>query len=92
MPVMSGEETLVRLKDIRSEIPVVLSSGYNEADATRRFTDKGLAGFIQKPYTAAGLAEKMKIALEFRAAARCRARGARLKLSLYQRALDAADQ
>jgi CheY-like chemotaxis protein len=76
MPVMSGEEALARLKDIQSDIPVVLSSGYNEADATRRFTGKGLAGFIQKPYAAAGLAEKIRIALEFRAAARCRARGA----------------
>jgi len=64
MPVMSGEETLVRLKGIRANIPIVLSSGYNEAEATRRFTDKGLAGFIQKPYMAVGLAEKIKIALE----------------------------
>ena len=64
MPVMSGEEALVRLKSIRPDIRVVLSSGYNEADATRRFTGKGLAGFVQKPYTAACLAETMKIALE----------------------------
>ena len=64
MPVMSGEEALVRLKGIREDIRVVLSSGYNEADATRRFTGKGLAGFVQKPYTAAYLAEKMKIVLE----------------------------
>jgi PAS domain S-box-containing protein len=76
MPVMSGEEALARLRSIQSDIPVVLSSGYEKADATRRFTGKGLAGFIQKPYAAAGLAEKMKIALEFNAAARCRARGA----------------
>ncbi len=76
MPVMSGEEALGRLKSIRADIPVVLSSGYEEADATRRFTGKGLAGFIQKPYAAAGLVEKMKSALEFRAAPRCRARGA----------------
>ena len=64
MPVMSGEEALVRLKGIREDIRVVLSSGYNEADATRRFTGKGLAGFVQKPYTAAYLAEKIKIVLE----------------------------
>ena len=61
---MSGEETLVRLKRIRQSVPIVLSSGYNEADATRRFTDKGLAGFVQKPYTSVALAEKMKIALD----------------------------
>ena len=76
MPVMSGEEALGRLKSIRADIPVVLSSGYEEADATRRFTGKCLAGFIQKPYAAAGLAEKMRIALEFQATARCRARRA----------------
>src|SRR5258706_2095088 len=64
MPVMSGEETLLRLKGIRPGVAIVLSSGYNEAEATRRFTDKGLAGFIQKPYAAAGLAETMKTALD----------------------------
>jgi PAS domain S-box-containing protein len=64
MPVMSGEEALMGLKRVRRGVPVVLSSGYDEAEATRRFTGKGLAGFVQKPYTAAGLAEKMKIVLE----------------------------
>jgi CheY-like chemotaxis protein len=64
MPVMSGEEALVSLKGLREDIPVVLSSGFNEDDATRRFTGKGLAGFVQKPYTAARLAEKMKMVLE----------------------------
>ena len=76
MPVMSGEEALRRLKSIQPDIPVVLSSGYEEADATRRFTGKGLAGFIQKPYAAVGLAEKIKVALEFHTSARCRARRA----------------
>jgi CheY-like chemotaxis protein len=76
MPVMSGEEALARLKQIRVDIPVVLSSGYEEADATRRFTGKGLAGFIQKPYAAMTLAERMKAALESPTSARCRARRA----------------
>jgi PAS domain S-box-containing protein len=64
MPVMSGEEALMHLKNRRQDVPVVLSSGYDEAEATRRFTGKGLAGFVQKPYTAACLAAKMKIVLE----------------------------
>lgn len=34
---------------------VILSSGYNEQDVTQRFVGKGLAGFIQKPYTMANL-------------------------------------
>jgi len=60
MPVMSGEETLSRLRVLCSDIPVILSSGFNEAEAMRRFEGKGLAGFIQKPYTTPTLAEKIK--------------------------------
>jgi len=56
MPVMSGEETLERMRSLRTDIPIILSSGYNEAEALRRFEGKGLAGFLQKPYKAAALA------------------------------------
>jgi two-component system, cell cycle sensor histidine kinase and response regulator CckA len=64
MPVMSGEETLIHLKHLRPDMPVVLSSGYDEAEVTRRFAGRGVAGFLQKPYTAARLGEKIKIVLE----------------------------
>jgi signal transduction histidine kinase/ActR/RegA family two-component response regulator len=64
MPVMSGEETFRRLRSIRPEIKVILSSGYNEVEAISRFTGKGLAGFIQKPYTAARLSEIIRSVLE----------------------------
>jgi two-component system, cell cycle sensor histidine kinase and response regulator CckA len=60
MPVMSGEETLSRLRALSSDIPVILSSGFNEAEAMRRFEGKDLAGFVQKPYTAPTLAKKIK--------------------------------
>lgn len=60
MPVMSGEETLSRLRTLCTDIPVILSSGFNEAEALRRFEGKGLSGFIQKPYTAPTLAAKIK--------------------------------
>jgi PAS domain S-box-containing protein len=63
MPVMGGEELLGHLHEIRPEIPVVLSSGFNEAEAMRRFEDRHLAGFLQKPYTANALARKIKQAL-----------------------------
>ena len=63
MPQMSGEETFRRLRAIRPDVKVILSSGYNEVEAVRRFTGKGLAGFIQKPYTSARLAEKIKSVL-----------------------------
>ena len=51
----SGEETLRRLKDFRPDVRVVLSTGYNEVAVLQRFAGKGLAGFLQKPYSAASL-------------------------------------
>jgi CheY-like chemotaxis protein len=64
MPGISGEETLRQLQLIRSGVPVLLTSGYNEVEAIHRFAGKGLAGFIQKPYTAVQLAEKIKATLK----------------------------
>ena len=60
MPFMNGEEVLHELKLIVPDVRVLLSSGFNEAEAVRRFTGKGLAGFLQKPYTAAFLADTVK--------------------------------
>jgi CheY-like chemotaxis protein len=59
MPGMNGLETLRRLKALRRDVPVILSSGYTEIDAKRRFEGEDLAGFIQKPYTSAQLADKL---------------------------------
>jgi PAS domain S-box-containing protein len=57
MPKMSGEETLRGLRGIRPTIPVILTSGYNQVEATRKFVGKGLACFLQKPFTVAQLME-----------------------------------
>jgi len=51
MPRMGGEEAFTEMRSIKPGIRVVLSSGYNQQTATQRFTGKGLAGFVQKPYT-----------------------------------------
>lgn len=63
MPEMSGEETFDRLKQIQPDVPIIISSGYDEADASRRFTGKGVSGFLKKPYTAETLAERTSAAL-----------------------------
>lgn len=55
MPEMGGEETLQELRKLRSDIRVILSSGYNEQDVMQRFVGKGIAGFIHKPYTVENL-------------------------------------
>ncbi len=64
MPVMNGEEAYSRLKAIKPGVKVILSSGYNEVEAVRRFAGKGLAGFIQKPYSANTLREKITLAFQ----------------------------
>jgi PAS domain S-box-containing protein len=51
MPTISGEATLSQLRTVRPSVPVILSSGYNQTEATRKFVGKGLASFLQKPFT-----------------------------------------
>ncbi len=60
MPNLDGEQAFHEIRRIRSDVPVVLSSGYNMQDATQCFVGKGLAGFIQKPYDQSTLRETLK--------------------------------
>jgi CheY-like chemotaxis protein len=64
MPLLGGEEALRELRRVRPDVSIVLSSGFNEAEAIQRFAGQRLSGFIQKPYTAAQLAEKIKMVVE----------------------------
>jgi CheY-like chemotaxis protein len=50
MPHMDGEQCFSELRQLKSDIKVVISSGFNEQEVTQQFVGKGLAGFIQKPY------------------------------------------
>ena len=52
MPVMGGEAALPELRKIDPKVRVIMSSGYSESAATGKFEGEGLAGFLQKPYTA----------------------------------------
>jgi signal transduction histidine kinase len=60
MPVMSGEDAYRHLKAMRPEVPVIVSSGYDEMEAARRFGNIGSVDFIKKPYVAQKLAQKVK--------------------------------
>lgn len=64
MPRLSGEETLRLLLGIRPNLKVILCSGYTEAEAIERFAGKGLAGFMQKPYSAEQLTAKIRSVLK----------------------------
>ena len=50
MPKLDGMGAFDELRHIKADVKVILSSGYDEQEATGRFIGKGLAGFIKKPY------------------------------------------
>jgi CheY-like chemotaxis protein len=51
MPRMDGRECFLALRQLRPDLPVILSSGFSEQESVKAFLGQGLAGFIQKPYT-----------------------------------------
>ena len=64
MPVMTGEQALPLIQAMRPEIPMILSSGFNEAEISRRFASAGIAGVLQKPYTVSAITSKVTHALQ----------------------------
>jgi PAS domain S-box-containing protein len=59
MPNMDGEEAMEALLRMDPNVRIVLSSGYSEHDISSRFSGRGLAGFLQKPYTLSKLRERL---------------------------------
>ncbi len=64
MPRMSGVEVFRQIRAIRPDAAIVLMSGYSEDDAAGRFAGKGLAGFLEKPFSPADLSQIMRHVLE----------------------------
>jgi len=64
MPVMSGDEALPRIKEMRPDLPVIISSGFSETEILRRFESAGIASVISKPYTIPVFVSKVVNALQ----------------------------
>jgi two-component system cell cycle sensor histidine kinase/response regulator CckA len=64
MPRRSGLETLKALRTVRSNVRVIISSGYSEDESVNQFEKRDLAGFIQKPYRPIDLTAKIHDALK----------------------------
>ena len=60
MPEMSGVEVFHQLRSINPSLKVILMSGYGEQEATKGLIDRGLAGFLQKPFSPAQLLDKLR--------------------------------
>ena len=63
MPVMDGPQALRLLKQIDPDIPVLVASGYGEADTAAQLEGQNVTGFLQKPFTARRLADTVRKAL-----------------------------
>lgn len=60
MPHMHGKEVFRELRRMRDDVPIIVCSGYSEYDTSAEFAGKGMAGFLQKPYSKSDLAAKLK--------------------------------
>jgi PAS domain S-box-containing protein len=60
MPRMNGEQAFDAIRAIRPDARVILSSGYQERETIERFSGKGLAAFLPKPYQFQALLRKIR--------------------------------
>ena len=60
MPVMSGKDALEEIRKIDNQVPVIISSGYNQDNVLKNFDELSINGFIQKPFRYNDLAAIIK--------------------------------
>jgi len=66
MPRMDGHEVWRYIRRVRPDMKIVVSSGFDEAEAMRQFSESTGLEFIQKPYTASALVRKVRTAVDSR--------------------------
>ncbi len=64
MPHLSGFEVLERVQVVRSDLKVLISSGYSEEDQAELMKEPNVVGYLAKPFRAGDLLEKVKEILE----------------------------
>jgi CheY-like chemotaxis protein len=60
MPKMDGLAAFTEMIKIKTDVKVILASGYNKDDISRQFGKHGLAAFIQKPFSISVLRETLE--------------------------------
>lgn len=63
MPVMGGEEAMDAILEARPGVRVIVSTGYERSEAIARFGQRRVSAYLQKPYTARQLTEKVEAVL-----------------------------
>ena len=64
MPHLDGEQAFTELRRIQPDVRVLLMSGFSEQEAMARFTGKGLASFLQKPFQLEALSTALQGVLQ----------------------------
>jgi CheY-like chemotaxis protein len=64
MPNMGGGETFDRVKQMKPEVRVILSSGYSLDGQAAEIMKRGCDGFIQKPFNVMDLSHKVREVLD----------------------------
>jgi len=64
MPGVGGGETYDRIKEIKPDIKVLLSSGYSINGQAEEILDRGCDGFIQKPFNMRQFSQKIREILD----------------------------
>ena len=64
MPLLTGEETFHRLREIRPDMPVVLCAGFIEQEKLTRLMGSGLAGLLRKPLAPDEILDHVRATLE----------------------------
>ena len=59
MPDLTGDQVFEEIRGMDPSVRVILMSGYDQKEATKRFGTEGLAGFLQKPFAARVLRERL---------------------------------
>jgi len=60
MPGMSGGEVYRRLKDLKTDVKILICSGFDITGEVSAILQNGCDGFIQKPYRLESLSEKVR--------------------------------
>jgi CheY-like chemotaxis protein len=64
MPGLSGEKVLRAIRQFRSNLPVVIASGYATMQSQSSWVAAGAMGFLAKPYRIHDLANKLREILD----------------------------
>jgi len=64
MPRMSGKEALRDIRNIRSDVPVILCSGFDQHETAARVASFGVAACLQKPFSMDALVQELRAAVD----------------------------